>query len=160
MPTIKLKTEIEAPIQRVFDLARSIDLHKISTASTREEAIAGVTSGLISGGGTVTWRAKHFGVFQELTSKITEFDPPRLFVDEMQKGIFKSLKHEHLFEVADGHTIMTDTLVYVSPLGPLGQLADWLFLEKYLMQFLKDRNEVVKEYAEGDGWQEVLKSHL
>ncbi|MEO0787171.1 MAG: SRPBCC family protein [Bacteroidota bacterium] len=158
MPTIKLKTEIEAPIQRVFDLARSIDLHKISTASTREEAIAGVTSGLISGGETVTWRAKHFGVFQELTSKITEFDPPRLFVDEMQKGVFKSLKHEHLFEECEGSTIMTDILVYVSPLGPLGQLADWLLLRSYLTRFLMKRNEAVKKYAEGSGWKEVLKN--
>ncbi|MEM8585985.1 MAG: SRPBCC family protein [Bacteroidota bacterium] len=158
MPIIKVQTKIAAPIHRVFDLARSIDLHKISTARTREEAIAGVTSGLISGGETVTWRARHFGVYQKLTSKITGFDPPHLFVDEMQEGIFKSLRHEHLFEVAGGDTIMTDILAYVSPLGPLGQLADWLFLEKYLTQFLKERNEVVKEYAEGDGWREVLKN--
>lgn len=48
MPVIILHTQINAPIERCFDLSRSIDLHKISTAHTKEEAINGVTSGLIN----------------------------------------------------------------------------------------------------------------
>lgn len=63
-----------APPEVVFDLARSIDLHKLSTAHTGEEAIAGKTSGLIELGETVTWRARHFGVMQTLTSKVTGFE--------------------------------------------------------------------------------------
>jgi hypothetical protein len=47
MPIITLKTEIHAPIERCFDLARSIDLHQLSTAGTRERAVGGVTSGLL-----------------------------------------------------------------------------------------------------------------
>ncbi len=41
MPRIELKIEIKADIQIVFDLSRSIDLHKISTEHTNEPAIAG-----------------------------------------------------------------------------------------------------------------------
>ena len=76
MPKIELKTKIKADRKVVFDLSRSIDLHKISTKHTNEEAIAGKTSGLIGMDESVTWRAKHFGIYQELTSKITEFDRP------------------------------------------------------------------------------------
>ncbi|MEH6514179.1 hypothetical protein [Maribacter arcticus] len=47
MPRIELRTEINAPKEIVFDLSRSIDLHKISTEHTKEEAISGKTSGLI-----------------------------------------------------------------------------------------------------------------
>ncbi|WP_345742944.1 hypothetical protein [Algibacter lectus] len=71
MPKIKLQTKIKATRNIVFDLSRSIDLHKISTEHTNEEAIAGKTSGLIGIDESVTWRAKHFGVYQNLTSKIT-----------------------------------------------------------------------------------------
>jgi hypothetical protein len=46
MPTIIIETIIKTDKQIVFDLSRSIDLHKISTKETNEEAIAGVTSGL------------------------------------------------------------------------------------------------------------------
>jgi hypothetical protein len=66
MPRIVLKTEIDAPIEVCFDLSRSIDLHQISTAHTNEQAIDGVTSGLINLHESVTWRARHFG-FSGLT---------------------------------------------------------------------------------------------
>lgn len=99
MPKIKLNTFINADKILVFDLARSIDLHKVSTQNTKETAIAGKTNGLIDLDESVTWRANHFGVFHILTSKITAFNSPNYFVDEMVSGIFKSFKHEHHFKV-------------------------------------------------------------
>lgn len=72
MPVIELATSIAAPIERVFDLARSIELHTNSTLSTGERAVAGVTSGLIGQDEEVTWRARHFGVWQSLTVRVTE----------------------------------------------------------------------------------------
>ena len=83
MPKIELTTEIYSSITICFDLSRSIDLHKISTAKTNEEAIAGTTSGLINLGEYVTWKATHFGIKQKLTSKITAFESP--FFLEMNK---------------------------------------------------------------------------
>lgn len=157
MPIIKLKTIIEAPAEIVFDLSRSIDLHKSSTAQTNEEAIAGVTTGLISLDESVTWRAKHFGIYQTLTSKITAFDPPRLFVDEMTKGAFHSFRHEHHFEQRDNSTVMQDIFNYQSPLGFLGRLADVLFLKRYMIRLLTNRNMMIKEFAENGRWKELLK---
>lgn len=156
MPIIKLETEIDAPKKIVFDLSRSIDLHKISTKQTNEEAIAGVTSGLISANQSVTWKAKHFGVYQTLTSKITEFKMPDYFVDEMEKGIFKRFKHEHIFKESEGKTLMIDIFDYESPLGILGKIADKLFLKKYMKSLLEIRNETIKEFAESDKWKKVL----
>jgi len=156
MPRIVLKTEIKAAPEIVFDLSRSIDLHKISTEQTNEEAIAGKTSGLIGMNESVTWRAKHFGVYQNLTSKITEFEQPNYFVDEMQEGAFKAFTHEHHFRELNGGTLMTDVFVYQSPFGFLGKLADKLFLKKYMTQLLKERNRVVKEFAESEKWKKIL----
>ena len=42
MPVIHLTTFIAAPVQRVFDLSRSIDLHKHSMAKHKEEPIGAV----------------------------------------------------------------------------------------------------------------------
>lgn len=148
MPVITLTTAIKAPPEIVFNLSRSIDLHKISTAHTKEEAVAGKTSGLLGFGESVTWRARHFGITQYLTSEITEFNYPHSFTDEMVKGAFKSFRHFHEFEMKDGFTIMTDVFDYKSPLGILGKAADSLFLEKYMRKLITDRNAVVKQYAE------------
>lgn len=148
MPVIKLTTTINAPIKVVFNLSRSIDLHKISTAHTNEEAVAGVTSGLINMGESVTWRAKHLGITQKLTSKITAFNTPHYFTDEMVAGPFKSFKHEHIFKQEANAVVMNDIFDYKSPLGFLGQIADVIFLERYMTNLLTERNRIVKQFAE------------
>ena len=156
MPIIKIETEINSGIKICFDLSRSIDLHKISTQQTNEQAISGKISGLIELNESVTWKAKHFGIYQKLTSKITEFEKPNQFVDEMVNGIFKNFKHEHIFTNLSNRTLMTDIFDYESPLGVLGKLADKLFVKKYMTKLLEERNRVIKEYAESNQWKKIL----
>jgi len=156
MPKIELITEIKSTLEICFDLSRSIDLHKISTAQTNEQAIAGRTSGLIKLNETVTWQATHFGVRQKLTSKITAFDRPNSFIDEQVKGVFKSLVHEHKFEEVENMVIMKDIFEFHSPFGLLGKLFNQLVLTNYLERLLIKRNQIIKEFAETDKWKEVL----
>lgn len=156
MPIIELHTTINSDIQTVFDLSRSVDLHQISTKKTNEKAIAGKLSGLMELNDTVTWRAKHFGIYQTLTSKITEYERPRYFVDEMVSGIFKRFRHEHRFLEKDGKVTMTDVFDYTAPLGILGKMADKLFLERYMTYFLHLRNETIKTYAESNLKNELI----
>ena len=156
MPVIQLTTSIAAPIERVFDLARSVELHTDSTSSTGERAVAGVTSGLIGSGDEVTWRARHFGVWQSLTVRIMVFERPSHFADEMLRGIFRRMEHHHYFEPAGSVTTMRDVFTYESPLGVLGRIADFLFLERYLRSFLIERNRVIKATAESDAWKQYI----
>jgi ligand-binding SRPBCC domain-containing protein len=156
MTKIELVTEIHSTIDICFDLSRSIDLHKISTAKTNEQAIAGITSGLIGLNESVTWQATHFGIRQKLTSKITAFDKPNYFIDEQVKGIFKSIYHKHQFEQLQDKVIMKDIFEFHSPFGVLGQLFNKLILTNYLTRLLIDRNNVIKEFAETDQWKSVL----
>ncbi|MFC6999412.1 SRPBCC family protein [Rufibacter roseus] len=157
MPIINLQLEVKAPVEVCFDLSRSIDVHMLSTAKTQEKAVAGVVAGLIDLQETVTWQAVHFGVKQKLTSVITHFERPYYFVDEMVSGAFKRFKHEHKFTaVSPTTTSITESFDYTSPLGQLGKIADWLFLERYMRQLLQDRNEVIKQVAETDEWKKYL----
>ena len=156
MPRIELNTEINAPISVVFDLSRSIDFHLKSTEQSGEKAIAGKINGLIELNESVTWRAKHFGIPQNLTSKITLMRRPDIFVDEMTKGVFKSFCHQHLFLEENGKTLMIDIFEFESPLGILGRFANQLFLRKYMKGFLIERNEQLKAMAEGEDWKEFV----
>lgn len=156
MPIIELETKINAPIERVFDLARSIDLHTKSTSKTNEKAVAGRTSGLIEFGETVTWEATHLYIRQNLTSKIVAYDRPLYFRDSMQKGAFARLDHDHFFEELEEGTLMKDSFDYDSPLWFLGYIADVVFLEEYMRQFLIERNKMIKEISESDKWREFI----
>jgi ligand-binding SRPBCC domain-containing protein len=148
MPRIEIATDIAAPIDRVFDLARSIDVHQESQTRHREKAVAGWTSGLIEAGETVTWEAVHFGIRQRLTSRIDSMTRPVHFRDSMVAGAFRSFVHDHHFEEIPGGTRMSDVFEYVAPLGVLWRWADLLFLDRYMRCLLEERNAVIKDLAE------------
>ena len=156
MPLIHLQVYINAPVPLCFELSRSIDLHRISATGTGEEAIAGRTTGLIEEGEFVTWRARHLGVTQQLSVRITRMESPYYFRDEMIKGAFKTMWHEHIFEHRDTGTLLTDKFYFEAPLGLLGRLAEHLFLTRYMTRFLQERNRVLKHTAETDDWKKVL----
>jgi ligand-binding SRPBCC domain-containing protein len=156
MSSIHLTTLIAAPIERVFDLSRSINLHKISTAHTHERAIDGVMNGLINEGETVTWQAKHLYKERKFTSKITAMLRPDHFTDEMIKGDFKSFHHEHHFKGIENGTIMIDLLNFESPFGIIGKLVNHFYLKNYIETLLLTRNDVIKEYAETTKWKAIL----
>ncbi|HET7231085.1 MAG TPA: SRPBCC family protein [Longimicrobium sp.] len=156
MVNIELITFIAAPRERVFDLARSIDLHQRSLEHTRERAVGGRTSGLIEMGETVTWRARHLGVMQQLTSRITGYDRPFWFRDEMVRGAFAWMVHDHWFDAAQGGTVLRDEFRFAAPLGPLGRVAERLVLRRYMTRFLEVRNAVIKRIAESGEWRQFL----
>ena len=148
MPIIRLETQIAAPPERCFDLARDVDLHQQSVATSRERAVAGVTSGTLGLGESVTWEATHFGLTLRLTSMITEFDRPRRFVDEMVKGPFRRLRHTHEFQPVDRGTLMIDVFDYASQFGVFGWIADLLLVRSYMERLLEHRNAFLKQVAE------------
>lgn len=156
MPIIEIEVVINAPIERVFDLARCIDLHEETMSKTNEKAIDGVTKGLINLDETVTWQATHFGIRQKLTSKITEYKRPNHFRDIMLKGAFKRFTHDHFFEQKGEKVLMKDVFDYDSPLWILGKIADALILESYMKNLLLERNLLIKRIAESEDWRKFI----
>ena len=148
MATIRVITSIAATPLVCFDLARDIDFHVKTLANTGEQAIAGRTTGLIGMGEYVTWRAKHLGVTQEFTAKITIFEPPKYFQDAVSRSAFKSFVHDHRFRATDTGTEMADVVAFTSPFGWIGKLFDWLFLKRYIRRLLESRCRQIKSEAE------------
>lgn len=148
MPIIYLITIINAPIEKVFDAARSIDLHQASMQHTNEVAIAGITSGLINEGETVTWQAKHLFATRTMTAKITTMKPYSFFKDEMLEGDFKLMQHEHNFKTIAEGTEMKDVFYFESPFGVIGKLVNFLFLTNYMKKLLLQRNAIIKQEVE------------
>ncbi|HWV77557.1 MAG TPA: SRPBCC family protein [Isoptericola sp.] len=141
MPTIVLTTEIPAGPEACFALSLSVDAHTASMRRSGERAVAGVTSGAMGPGDTVTWRARHFGVPIRMTSRISAHDAPHRFVDEQVSGPFRRWWHEHRFEETPGGTRMTDTVEFAAPAGALGRWVERLVLTRYMTRLLRTRND-------------------
>jgi ligand-binding SRPBCC domain-containing protein len=155
MVKLEFSTIIAAPIERCFDLARSIDFHLHTSVSTGEVAIAGKMSGLIGLHETVTWRGRHLGFRFEHESLIDRFDRPHHFRDVMVRGSFKSFQHDHFFAPEDGGTWMRDVIEFTAPCGLLGRFAESL-LSPYVRRFMRHRVAAIKAAAESEQWQRFL----
>src|SRR5690606_37579590 len=158
MPTINLEFVIRAPIDRVFDLSRSIELHVDSTEQTGERTVDGVRSGLLGLNDEVTWEAVHFGIRQRLTSRIVSMSRPDHFRDSMVKGPFRRFDHDHEFSTVPEGTRVRDRFNFDAPFGPVGTLANAIFLTSYMETFLRKRLEVVKQVAESEAWTKYLEA--
>lgn len=156
MPRIHLTTVIHAPLTRVFDLSRSITLHKRSMEHLQEEAVKGKTSGLIEYDETVTWRAKHLRKVRELTTRITAMQKHQYFCDEMEEGDFTFMKHEHHFHEIENGTVVIDLFEFGTPYGRFGRWFEKIYLKNYMKRLLQQRNKIIKEYAESEKWRVIL----
>jgi ligand-binding SRPBCC domain-containing protein len=151
MVTLEELTIIRAPVERCFDLARSVEVHLAGNVHWGESAVAlaGVTSGLVGMGQRVTWRARHFGVRQNLTSEITAFEPPAYFQDTMIHGAFRFMQHDHFFRsLPSGETEMKDVFRFAAPLPLLGRVAEAVVLRRYMKALLHERNAAIQRIAE------------
>ena len=160
MITIDEYSVIQAPVERCFDLARSVEVHLLGNIHFGESAVAsgGRTTGLIGSGEQVTWRARHFWFWHELTSEITSLQRPTYFRDVMVRGIFRSLTHDHYFgQLPGGQTEMRDVFAFAAPLPLLGRIAEVTFLQTYMRRLLRERNAVIRQVAESDEWRSYLR---
>jgi ligand-binding SRPBCC domain-containing protein len=159
MVTINEITVMNAPLTRCFDLARSVEVHVLGNVHFGESALAigGRTSGLVEAGERVTWRARHFWVWHELTSEITSMQRPAYFRDVMVRGIFRSMTHDHHFRQLPGEqTEMRDVFTIAAPVPLLGRIAEAVFLESYMRKLLRERNAVIRQVAESQEWRRYI----
>jgi ligand-binding SRPBCC domain-containing protein len=150
---------IHAPLERCFDLARSVEVHLAGNVHWGETAVAeaGITSGLVGVGQRVTWRARHFGVRFRLTSEITVLDRPDRFQDVMIRGPFRFMRHDHFFRaLSPDATEMRDVFCFAAPVPLLGRLVEFAVLRRYMRELLRERNAVLKVIAESPEWQKYL----
>jgi ligand-binding SRPBCC domain-containing protein len=145
MSSFRLETRIGASREACFDAARNMALHAESAAASGEKIVEAPESGMLELGDEVEFEGRHFGIAFRLRSKIVEYDCPSRFVDEMQRGPFKRLRHTHeFFEEGEG-TLMVDTFDFALPFGFIGALADRLFVTSHLRRFAEQRNQFLKE---------------
>jgi ligand-binding SRPBCC domain-containing protein len=149
MTRIEASIAIRAPIATVFDAERDVSFHIFTQSHRGERAISGVTSGLLRLDDEVEWEAFHFGIRQHLRVRISEMNPPFYFKDEIIKGIFNSFSHEHHFsEIDAANTLKKDIIKFSAPFGPLGLIAEQVFLRRYMTKFIERKNSDFKALLE------------
>ena len=78
-------------------------------------------------------------------TEITHVQPPHYFVDEQRFGPYALWHHQHRFRETLSGTEMADEVNYAIPYGPIGRLANGIFVERQLKRIFDYRASILKE---------------
>lgn len=157
MEKIALNTEIKAPIARVFDLARSVDLCQLARDQKEQVKRVFQTNHLLNESQSISWSAKFAGLKDQFTALITKMNSPHAIEEQLNFGHFVQFKHKRFFEEKEGKTIIRDEFVIDKTEGKLGIALDIESLKKQFKKTLKNQYKQLKKYAENeDQWMQIL----
>jgi ligand-binding SRPBCC domain-containing protein len=159
MVTIRMVTWVDAPVERCFKLATSVDFQLASSKSKNIKVVAGVKSGLLEQGDTVTWQGRMFGLGKIHTNRMEISRPFHFFREVMVAGAFKVYEHDRHFAAMDDGTRIKDEVRFSAHLGPLGRIFEKVVLRRHMTALLSWKNEALKQVAESDAWKRFLEGN-
>ncbi|HTC47650.1 MAG TPA: SRPBCC family protein [Candidatus Aquilonibacter sp.] len=99
----------------------------------------------LAAGSLIRYKLRVHKVPIRWTTQITEWEPPRRFVDIELSGPYALWLHEHTFTPDPKGTIMRDTVRYALPFGFLGQIANWVMVERDVRTIFDYRTKKMRE---------------
>jgi ligand-binding SRPBCC domain-containing protein len=161
MPTLEMESTIAAPLEKVWafynDPRGALPMLSPPDNDARIEDVSGepvgegtrVTISMQAGRlirKRVTWVAK---IVEHRPPHAVAFGMEARFVDVQETGPFAAWRHSHEFEAVDSKTTrMVDRVTYRAPLGPIGWIADLVFLRRSIRAGFRYRHEQTKRHFE------------
>ena len=77
---------------------------------------------------------------------ITKYAPPYSFIDQQIKGPYSRWHHTHTFtKINENETLIKDTVLYSVPLGFIGRIVHWIYIERDLKKIFSYRKKKINE---------------
>jgi ligand-binding SRPBCC domain-containing protein len=94
-------------------------------------------------GALIAYRLRVHGLPVRWLTRIETWEPPHRFVDRQVRGPYELWHHTHEFEAAGGGTVIRDRVRYRIGYGPLGSLAQRLFVRRDLDRIFDFRRAAI-----------------
>jgi len=98
----------------------------------------------IQSGTLIDYKIRLFGMPLKWRTRIEDFQPPARFTDTQLRGPYRLWHHAHEFHEVPEGTLMIDRVRYQIPLGPLGRLAQALFVRRTLARIFDFRYQAIE----------------
>ncbi|MFT5433834.1 MAG: ligand-binding SRPBCC domain-containing protein, partial [Myxococcota bacterium] len=140
---------LDAPIDEVFPFFSAAENLGLMTPHWMGFRILSGAGESVKAGDLIDYRIKLGPLPMRWRTEITVWDEGTRFVDNQLKGPYSLWWHEHRFTADGDRTIMTDTVYFTVPLGPLGRIAEWLFVRGILRRVFRYRSTVIRRLFGG-----------
>ena len=153
MPQLIFETMIAAPLGAVWAFHEDV-IGSLPALSPPEGAVKIISADLpVHVGSRIVISARILLGFRgKWVAKIVEHAPPfegrAMFADEQESGPFAAWRHEHQFEQVGSQTKLVDVVTYRAPLGPVGLVADKLFLRRKVIAMFAYRHRETRRFLE------------
>jgi hypothetical protein len=145
------RTVVDAPLAEVFPFFSAAENLAAITPPALGFRILTPRPIEMSAGAEIEYRISMSGVPMRWTSTIEVWQPGVRFVDSQARGPYRAWWHEHRFRADGPRTIMEDIVYYAPPLGPLGRLANRLFIGGMLRRIFGFRRHAIRARFGGRG---------
>jgi len=141
----ELRCEMEAPagLEEVFKFFEDPrNLARITPPSLNFKV---KTAGKIEmrKGAEIQYTIRWLGLPMRWKTLISDYAPPRFFVDEQLSGPYKLWRHRHDFKVENGRTVISDRVEYELPMGILGRMAHAFMVGRQLRGIFAYRQRAI-----------------
>jgi ligand-binding SRPBCC domain-containing protein len=133
MAVFEASVELACAPQTAFEfLAQPENIRLMTPASMM--LIFDVAPQHLSAGARMEFRVQAYGVVRSAVHEVTDWQPPRRFVERQVAGPMGAWEHEHLFEPTPSGVRVTDRITFAPPSGMLGLLVN----ERKIRESLED----------------------
>lgn len=147
-----LETSVELPcsVERVFAFfGEAGNLQRITPPELNFRIVTPLPIQL-DVGALIDYRLRLFGIPFRWRTRISDWSPPKLFIDEQIRGPYAMWVHTHSFEETDGRTIVRDRVRYRLPYSPVGEVA-YPLVAWQLKRIFAYRTQAVREALSANG---------
>jgi ligand-binding SRPBCC domain-containing protein len=132
---------VRAPLDDVFAFFSEAENLDALTPPFLRFRILTPTPIVMREGARIEYALSLFGIRFRWRTRITVWESGARFVDEQESGPYARWVHTHTFEADGDTTVIRDVVDYALPLGPVGELAHALLIERTLARIFDFRHE-------------------
>ena len=140
---LRTTTTVNAPVDETFSFFSRAENLGMLTPASMQFSIRG-RAPAIGEGATIDYALRIGPLPITWRSRIVSWVPRARFIDVQETGPYRAWWHEHTFRASGSTTVMEDRVCYAPPLGPLGRLANQLFIVPALRRIFQYRAEVIR----------------
>lgn len=141
------RVELDHPLDAVFDFFSITRNHEKMSAGQLGLVFTDAPE-RFEQGARLEFQIQGLGQIQKAIHQIVEFERPHRYLEEQIKGPMKAWRHEHLFVVENGRTVVIDQIDFEPPGGLLGFLATESRILESLEEGFYSRNQTLKRLLE------------
>jgi ligand-binding SRPBCC domain-containing protein len=126
---IHRKQWVPQPVEKVFEFfAKAENLEELTPPFLRFQIT--IAPPRMEAGARIEYKLRVHGLPIRWRTIIEEWNPPKQFVDNEEKGPYKLWHHTHRFWEENGGTWIEDTVRYALPFGLIGRIVNRVMVSR------------------------------